>query len=145
MLCILILLLIIIFEKTDKKTKNLVLPYKQLTVKPHFSGHSFIGIFTYRDLATSFIGTFCFSSSYHSLYIVTWSGVRWKRGGTPTMRLKPLEIPRNEVFTFQGRPNKWGFTVYFLHVFSLIINSMKLAGTEESPHLWSKHSGSLSR
>ena len=44
---------------------------KRSTVKPHLSGHSFIGIFTYRDLATSFIGTFCFSSSHHSLYIVT--------------------------------------------------------------------------
>ena len=41
------------------------------TVKPHLLGHSFIRIFTYQDLATSFIGTFCFSSSHHSLYIVT--------------------------------------------------------------------------
>ena len=24
---------------------------------------------------------------------------------------EPLEIPVNEVFTFQGRPDKWGFTV----------------------------------
>ena len=37
----------------------------------YYSKTSFIGIFTYRDLATSFIGTFCFSSSHHSLYIVT--------------------------------------------------------------------------
>ena len=53
-----------------------------------YSKTSFIGTLIYRDLATSFIVTFCFSSSHHSLLIVTWSGVRWKRGGTPTMRLK---------------------------------------------------------
>ena len=36
-----------------------------------YSKTLFIGILTYRNLATSFIGTFCFSSSHHSLYIVT--------------------------------------------------------------------------
>ena len=28
---------------------------------------------------------------------------------------EPLQIPINEVFTFQGRPDKWGFTVSIRH------------------------------
>ena len=130
-----------------------------------YSKTSFIGIFTYRDLATSFIGTFCFSSSHHSLYIVTVSRCFICRSFIMSIFLhtficisififhhekpnkftqfantlqlmyititkcqhttrvmathhetvggsgEPLQIPINEVFTFEGRPDKWGFTV----------------------------------
>ena len=40
-------------------------------IKVSYSKTSFIGIFTYRDPATSCIGKFCFSSSHHSVYIMT--------------------------------------------------------------------------
>ena len=81
----------------------------------NYSKTSFIGTLIFRDLANSFIGTFCSASNHHSLYIVTWSGVTTIVMGTHHEAVGgsggPLQIPINEVFTFQGRPDKWGFTV----------------------------------